>query len=116
MVSLKVFNLESMTGFLEPMGPWSACVCVCVHARTCVCMLYVHCVVCACVCTCSCMHVCRHAFVCVCEYTPVHFWKIELFSHIFRGTLTPEHRSQIKKQRFKEAQNESKSHPTSALG
>ena len=88
MVSLKVFNLESMTGFLEPMGPWSACVCVCVHARTCVCMLYVHCVVCACVCTCPCVHVCRHAFVCVCEYTPVHFWKLvrALQSHFQRHT------------------------------
>ena len=76
-----------MTGFLEPMGPWSACVCVCVRARVCACCMCM-CVVCACVCTCSCVHVYRHAFVCVCEYTPVHFWKLvrALQSHFQRHT------------------------------
>ena len=59
-VSRKVFNLESMTGFTESMAS-GVHVCVRIH----VCMLCV-CVVCACVCTCSCVHVCRHTFMCVC--------------------------------------------------
>ena len=80
-VSRKVFNLESMTGFTESMAS-GVHVCVRIH----VCMLCVP--VCAHVRVCMCAGICSCVCVCVCEYMPVHFWELvsALQSHCQRHT------------------------------
>ena len=80
-VSRKVFNLESMTGFTESMAS-GVHVCVRIH----VCMLCVP--VCAHVRVCMCAGICSCVCVCVCEHMPVHFWELvsALQSHCQRHT------------------------------